>query len=147
MCHLVFSSFQFAWLSRIVFSPCHPFSKLSSFSCFLCSSDFSCSISSTSSILVTAYFLVCFGLTAFTNFFHILFHTGRMKTSVTSFVCSARRTSLFSSFSNPLVRPIAPPTRFSSCPLESSAQCSCFRCTIPAVGTRRCFPRRGPTGF
>ena len=64
-----------------------------------------------------------------------------MKTSVTSFVFGSSNLT-FSSVSNPLVRPIAPPTRFSSCPLESSAQCSCSRCTIPAVRTTM-FPSSG----
>ena len=109
MRHLVFSSFQFAWLSSIVFSPCPPFSKLSSFSCFLCSSDFSCSTSSK---------------------------------PASHHSCSARRTSLFRRSRTRLCVLLHHQHAFPPAQLESSAQCSCSRCTIPAVRTTM-FPSSG----
>ena len=111
MRHLVLNPFLFALVSRIVFLRSLLFSKLP-LSPGSCSSDFSCSTSSTSSIVVTrTSFLAAmcvFGITAFTNFFHVLVHAGRLKN---------RRHFI-------RVRLVEPAC---ACSLESSDHCSCSR--------------------
>ena len=132
-CVISCSNFLVRGCQRSCFRICLPVSKLF---LFLCSSDFSCSPSSTSShtsFLASFSVLVlqrsrisstfCFTLAAWELAFC---HS-----------CSARRTSHVLWLSNPLVRPTAQQTRLASCSSESSGQCSCSRCTIPPVRTRR----------